>query len=103
MGGARRHAGDDLLAPGRLVGAVDALVLSGGWPSGLAAADGVAMALRARGRGFEDRPATGCRSCLAAILFDLAGAARRTWVQNPYPALGRAAFEAAADVYAIGS
>jgi len=102
MGGAPGTRETDLLAPGRLVGAVDALVLSGGSAFGLAAADGVAMALRARGRGFE---AAGHRVPIvpAAILFDLAAGGAADWVQNPYPALGRAAFEAAADVFAIGS
>ena len=42
----------DALAPHTLVDAVDALVLSGGSVYGLAAADGVAAALGARGEGF---------------------------------------------------
>ena len=102
MGGAPGTRETDLLAPDRLVGAVDALVLSGGSAFGLAAADGVVMALRARGRGFE---AAGHRVPIvpAAILFDLAGGGDTDWPQNPYPALGRAAFEAAADIFAIGS
>ncbi len=52
MGGAPGTRETDLLAPDRLVQAVDALVLSGGSAFGLDAASGVADALRAAGRGF---------------------------------------------------
>ena len=52
MGGAPGTTETDLLAPDRLIQEVDALVLSGGSALGLAAADGVRTALRARGRGF---------------------------------------------------
>jgi L-aminopeptidase/D-esterase-like protein len=61
----------DLLAPGRLVQRVDAIVLTGGSAFGLAAADGVVSELAALGRGFP----TGVRPVPivpAAALFDLA-------------------------------
>jgi L-aminopeptidase/D-esterase-like protein len=51
-GGAPATREFDLLAPTRLVSQVDAVVLSGGSAFGLAAADGVARELRARGTGF---------------------------------------------------
>ena len=56
MGGAPGTRETDLLAPDRLVQAVDALVLSGGSAFGLAACDGVADGLRAAGRGFAVGP-----------------------------------------------
>jgi len=102
MGGAPGTRETDLLAPDKHVGAVDALVLSGGSAFGLAAADGVATGLRRAGRGFE---AAGHRVPIvpAAILFDLAAGGDQGWSENPYPALGRRAFEAAGDDFALGS
>src|SRR5688500_11122787 len=51
-GGAPATRETDLLAPGRLVQRVDAILLTGGSAFGLAAADGVASELAAMGRGF---------------------------------------------------
>jgi D-aminopeptidase len=93
-GGAPGTRETDLLAPGNLVQAVDALVLSGGSALGLAAASGVADALRAAGRGF----AVGDQRVPivpAAILFDLGNGGAKDWSVNPYPALGAAALAAA--------
>lgn len=93
-GGAPGTRETDLLAPGRTVQAVDALVLSGGSAFGLDAASGVAEGLLAAGRGF---PAAGHRVPIvpAAILFDLANGGDKAWRANPYRDLGRAALEAA--------
>jgi L-aminopeptidase/D-esterase-like protein len=102
MGGAPGTRETDLLAPDRLVQEVDALVLSGGSALGLAAASGVADALRAAGRGF----AVGTQRVPivpAAILFDLENGGDKGWAENPYPALGRAALAAAAAEFALGS
>ena len=52
MGGAPGTRDTDLLSPDKLVGGVDALVLSGGSAFGLAACDGAMAGLRAAGRGF---------------------------------------------------
>src|SRR4051812_18385004 len=52
-GGAPGTRETDVLAPGRLVGAADAIVLSGGSAFGLASADGVMRYLAERGRGFH--------------------------------------------------
>ncbi len=95
----------DLLAPGRLVATVDALVLSGGSAFGLDAASGVVERLRAQGRGFGTGRAGVPRVPIvpAAILFDLANGGGKAWGENPYPALGAAAFEAAAAEFEIGS
>ena len=102
MGGAPGTRETDLLAPGATVQAVDALVLSGGSGYGLAAADGVMAGLRADGRGF---PAGGHRIPIvpAAILFDLNAGGAPDWTENPYPALGRAAYEARGTEVALGS
>ncbi len=101
MGGAPGTRETDLLAPHRLVGAVDALVLSGGSAFGLDAASGVMEGLRARGRGFRVGPAT-VPIVPAAILFDLLNGGDKVWRTNPYPALGQAALAAAGAEFALG-
>ncbi len=102
MGGAPGTRETELLAPDRLVPAVDALVLSGGSAFGLDAASGVAEGLRAMGRGFE---AAGQRVPIvpAAILFDLGNGGDKGWTANPYAALGRKALEMAGADVAEGS
>jgi D-aminopeptidase len=103
-GGAPGTRETDLLAPGRLVSGIDALVLSGGSAFGLDAASGVVDRLHAAGRGFfvaEGVPAVPIVP--AAILFDLANGGAKDWGDNPYRALGAAAFDAAAEDFALGS
>lgn len=102
MGGAPGTRETDLLAPDRLVQEVDALVLSGGSAFGLAAADGVMAGLRAAGRGFAVGDAR-VPIVPGAILFDLLNGGDKGWTENPYPALGRQALDAAATQFAIGS
>jgi len=102
MGGAPGTRETDLLAPERLVEAVDALVLAGGSAFGLDAASGVAAALRAQGRGYRAGPVR-VPIVPAAILFDLANGGNKDWDANPYAALGAAAFAAAAPDFALGS
>src|SRR5690606_33470773 len=85
----------DALAPENLVGAVDAVVLSGGSVQGLAAADGVAAGMGAQGRGYG-LVARGAvpKSPVspAAILYDLANGGDETWGEDPpYRRLGREA------------
>jgi D-aminopeptidase len=101
-GGAPGTRETDLLEPGRLVPGVDALVLSGGSAFGLDAASGVVDRLRALGRGYR-AAAVVVPIVPAAILFDLANGGEKGWAENPYPALGAAAFDAAAEDFAIGS
>ncbi len=86
-GGAPATRETDLLAAGRLVQRVDAIVLTGGSAFGLAAADGVVVELAALGRGFPTsvRPVP---IVPAAALFDLAVGQPVT----PDSAAGRAAF-----------
>jgi L-aminopeptidase/D-esterase-like protein len=102
MGGAPGTRETDLLAPDRMVQAVDALVLAGGSAFGLAAASGVADALAEAGRGFAVG-AVRVPIVPAAILFDLLNGGNKGWGTNPYPALGRAALAAAGPAFALGS
>lgn len=102
MGGAPGTRETELLAPDKLVGQVDALVLSGGSAFGLAACDGVMAGLRAAGRGFAVGAAR-VPIVPGAILFDLLNGGDKGWTDNPYPALGQAALDAAARDFAIGT
>lgn len=102
MGGAPGTRETDLLAPDKLVPGVDALVLSGGSAFGLAACDGVMEALHQAGRGFAVGPAR-VPIVPGAIVFDLLNGGDKDWRQNPYPALGRAAWQAAGADFALGS
>lgn len=87
----------DALAPENLVDAVDALVLTGGSVYGLAAADAVATAMGAAGKGFGliDLPGVPRSPVIpAAVLYDLANGGNKAWGETPpYAALGRAAYE----------
>ena len=102
MGGAPGTRETDLLAPGLLVEAIDALVLAGGSAFGLDAASGVADALAASGRGHAVGPLR-VPIVPAAILFDLANGGDKRWAVNPYRALGAAALAAARADFALGS
>ena len=102
MGGAPGTRDTGLLAPDKLVGGVDALVLSGGSAFGLAACDGVMAGLRAAGRGFAVGTAR-VPIVPGAIVFDLLNGGAKDWADNPYPALGRAAYDAAGADFAIGT
>ncbi|MGV6849339.1 MAG: P1 family peptidase [Marinibacterium sp.] len=102
MGGAPGTRETDLLAPDKSMAQVDALVLSGGSAFGLDACSGVVGELRAAGRGFAVGPAR-VPIVPGAILFDLLNGGNKDWTDNPYPALGRAAFEAAAPDFDLGS
>ena len=102
QGGAPGTRETDLLAPDKSAPGVDALVLSGGSAFGLGAAEGVMAALRAAGRGFAVFSAR-VPIVPAAILFDLLNGGDQDWEESPYPALGRAAFDAAGPEFALGS
>lgn len=102
MGGAPGTRETDLLAPDKLVPAVDALVLSGGSAFGLAACDAVAAGLRRMGRGFVVGDVR-VPIVPGAIIFDLLNGGEKGWHDNPYPALGEAALAAASVEFALGS
>lgn len=91
-GGAPGTRETDLLRPGRLVGRVDAVLLTGGSAFGLDAAAGVMRWLEEHGRGF-DTGAVRVPIVSAAVLFDLA--IGRSDVR-PDAAMGYAACAAAA-------
>lgn len=96
----------DALAAHTLVDAVDAVVLSGGSSYGLAAADGVAAALGARGQGFSlmDLPGVPPSPVVpSAILYDLANGGDKQWGDRPpYRQLGRDALDMASKAVALG-
>ncbi|WP_146347103.1 P1 family peptidase [Phaeobacter marinintestinus] len=102
MGGAPGTRETDLLAPDKSVAAIDALVLSGGSAFGLDACSGVMDGLRAADRGFRIGNAV-IPLVPGAIIFDLLNGGNKDWADNPYRALGRAAYEAASDTFDIGS
>ncbi len=99
-----------LLEPHQTVGAVDALVLSGGSAFGLDAAGAVHTCLAAMGRGFQVGDAN-VPIVPSAILFDLINGGDKSFIRNPgesgldnpYRALGKAALEAASDIFELGS
>jgi L-aminopeptidase/D-esterase-like protein len=97
----------DALAAENLVDEVDAVVLAGGSVYGLAAADGVAAAMGAEGRGYGlmDLPGVPRSPVVpAAILYDLANGGDKGWGdQPPYAALGRAAYAARARRVPLGN
>ena len=106
-GGAPGTRETDALAPETLVEAVDAIVLSGGSVYGLAAADGVAAWLGARGRGYglSAMPGVPVSPVVpAAILFDLANGGDKAWGEAPpYRGLGLEAVAAAGETFELGT
>ena len=102
MGGAPGTRETDLLAPDKSVDRVDAIVLSGGSAFGLDACSGVSDALHAAGRGFQVGSAV-VPIVPGAILFDLLNGGDKNWAENPYRALGKAAYRAASPDFELGS
>ncbi|WBU64509.1 P1 family peptidase [Paracoccus aerodenitrificans] len=102
MGGAPGTRETDLLAPDKMVQQVDAIFLSGGSAFGLAAGDGIMAGLHAAGRGFAVGSAR-VPIVPGAIVFDLTNGGDKDWPENPYPALGRKAWETADPDFAIGT
>jgi L-aminopeptidase/D-esterase-like protein len=107
LGGGPGTRETDALKPENLVGRLDAITLSGGSVYGLAAAEAVTAALGARGRGFRVREIEGVPASplvAGAILYDLANGGDKAWGETPpYAALARAALDAAATDFALGS
>lgn len=103
MGGAPGTRETDLLAPDQTIERVDAVVFAGGSAFGLDAASGVMTGLAEAGRGFAVGSAR-VPIVPAAILFDLLNGGNKDWgSDNPYRPLGRAALDAAADTFALGT
>lgn len=97
----------DALSADTLVDAVDAVVLSGGSSWGLAAGDGAAAWLGARGRGYAiaQRPGIPPSPMVpGAILYDLSNGGDKDWGQEPpYRALAMQAIAAAGPDFALGT
>ncbi len=92
----------DAIALGGSVGAVDAVVLSGGSAFGLDAAGGVQSCLREKGRGFAVGSAR-VPIVPGAILFDLLNSGDKKWGRHsPYRDMAYEAASAAADIFALG-
>ena len=102
-GGAPGVRDTALLEPEMGVGAVDALVLSGGSAFGLDAMGGAQAFLREHGRGYRVRDVV-VPIVPGAILFDLANGGDKNWGRRPpYWDLGYAAAEATAEPLALGT
>jgi L-aminopeptidase/D-esterase-like protein len=95
----------DALSPENLVGRAHAVVLAGGSVFGLAAADGVAAALSARGIGLQLRPGSPPIPIVpSAVLHDLGNGGDKNWgLTPPYRDLGIRALNAAGTDFALGS
>tara|TARA_B100000963_G_C22523898_1_gene624364 strand:- start:86 stop:1090 length:1005 start_codon:yes stop_codon:yes gene_type:complete len=102
MGGAPGTRDTDLLAPDKTIKSVDALVLSGGSAFGLDAASGVVDKLKENGQGLEVAGHT-VPLVPAAILFDLSNGGDKKWDNNPYPNLGKQAYENLNSEFELGS
>ena len=104
-GGAPGTSETEALDPVSLVGAVDAITLSGGSVYGLESAAAIAAWLGARGRGFKFRPDTPPAPIVpGAILFDLANGGDKNWGENPpYRALAMEAVERAGADFTLGN
>ena len=102
QGGAPGTRETDLLAPDKSVAQVDALVLAGGSAYGLDACSGVVAGLRDQGRGYRVGNAV-IPLVPGAIIFDLLSGGDKDWTDTPYPALGRAALDAATTTTDIGT
>ncbi|MGE3249889.1 MAG: P1 family peptidase [Hyphomonadaceae bacterium] len=107
LGGGPGVRETDVLKPGNLVETVNAIALSGGSVYGLAAADGVATALGARGVGFGLVQAQGVPLSPivpAAILYDLANGGDKSWGEDPpYRGLGMEAVRMLSDHVSLGN
>ena len=97
-GGAPGTREFDLLAPERLVGRIDAVMLCGGSAFGLAACDGAMHWMEERGRGFPTS-AGPVPIVVGMVLFDLTVGDSAV---RPDVAAGRAACEVAATSFAVG-
>jgi L-aminopeptidase/D-esterase-like protein len=95
----------EALAAENLVGRAHAIVLAGGSVFGLAAADGVASALSARGVGLHLRSDSLAIPIVpGAVLHDLANGGDKGWKSEPpYRQLGIRALQSAQPLFALGS
>lgn len=93
----------DLLSPDETIGAVHAIMLSGGSAFGLDAASGVMAALVERGIGYQVGAAR-VPIVPGAVLFDLTNGGDKAWGRfPPYRDLGYAAASAATNDFSLGT
>ncbi len=102
MGGAPGTRDTALLEPDKTIDAIDALVLAGGSAYGLDATSGVMEGLKKDRRGLRVKSAI-VPIVPTAIIFDLLNGGDKDWEQNPYPELGRAAYENRSKIFNLGS
>ena len=103
LGGAPGVRDTAMLEPEMTVGAVDAILLSGGSAFGLDAAGGAMAALREKGRGFQVRSVR-VPIVPQAILFDLLNGGDKEWGKHsPYPELGYQAVMNASSDFRLGT
>ena len=104
-GGAPGTCETETLDPSKLVGAVDAITLSGGSVYGLGTAAGLVTWLGARGRGFRLRADVPSAPIVpGAVIFDLANGGDKNWGENPpYRALALDAAERAGADFTLGN
>ncbi len=104
LGGGPGTRETEALAPENLVGGLHAVVLAGGSVFGLAAADGVAAVLSARGVGLRIRNGSVAIPIVpSAALYDLERGGERWGLEPPYHALGRRSVDTADRVFSLGS
>ncbi len=101
-GGAPGSRETDLLAPDKLVNAIDAIVLSGGSAFGLDACSGVMDHLHRSGRGFEVGDVS-VPLVSGAIIFDLLNGGNKEWSENPYADFGMQASRLVSKEFALGT
>ncbi len=104
-GGAPGTSETEALDPASLVGAVDAVTLSGGSVYGLGTAAGLVAWLGARSRGFRLRADVPSAPIVpGAVIFDLANGGDKNWGEiPPYRALAIAAAERAGADFMLGN
>lgn len=106
-GGAPASRETETLRPENLVQEIDAIVFAGGSVYGLAAGDGVAAWLGARGRGFALGGGAGVPPSPivpVACLYDLSNGGAKDWGEDPpYRTLGRIAAGTATPDFDLGT
>lgn len=104
-GGAPGTCETETLDPAKLVGAIDAITLSGGSVYGLGSTAALVTWLGAKGRGFRLRADVPSAPIVpGAVIFDLANGGDKNWGANPpYRMLATTAAESADVVFTLGN
>ena len=102
LGGAPGTRETDLLEPDKLVGKIDALVLSGGSAFGLEAASETVNLFRKDNKGYSVGK-NKVPIVPSAIIFDLINGGKKNWKKNPYTILAQKAYTDLGSSFKIGS